>query len=132
MNNSNNNVDKALQDLSSPSAEELNNKLIGTQISKLQQDMEHLKQNQEDNRDYRKKLVDFAKKFTIGYFCFVAVTLIALGFFNWHYAHYDANAKPPVLYSSEIIIALLGTTTANVLGLIFIVMKYFFKDSNNT
>ncbi len=76
-----------------------------------------------ENQQNRAELKKFAKNFTIAYFVFVATILLLDGCCNF----FDEKFFP-----SEIIITLLGTTTVNVLGLILIIMKYFFKDSNNS
>ncbi len=68
------------------------------------------------------ELKEFAQNLTKYYLYFVAIILSFDGVCNF----FGKKLFPPA-----IIITLLGTTTVNVLGLILIVMKYFFKDSNN-
>lgn len=80
---------------------------------------EELKQREQD-REQRKSYALYAFWFLVGYMALVFIILLLSGFRSSGF-----NLKDGVL------IALITTTTANVIGIFAFVMKYLFNTGNN-
>lgn len=81
---------------------------------------EDLKQREQD-REQRKSYAFYAFWFLVVYMALVFVVLIFGGFKPWGFCLKDG-----------VLIALITTTTANVIGIFAFVMKYLFNTSNHT
>lgn len=80
---------------------------------------EELKQREQD-REQRKSYAVYAFWFLVGYMAFVFIILLLSGFRLSGFHLKDG-----------VLIALITTTTANVIGIFAFVMKYLFNTGNN-
>ncbi len=95
-----------------------------------QQDRDHKAGRFKEDKEFRDKIYLFIAKVTTWYLLFVGVIIISNGAANMYIlAHYKAlQYKDLRFISDKALITLLTTTTVTILGLIHIIVSYFFPN----
>lgn len=83
----------------------------------------------EDDTQHRKKLVGWIKILIPVYLACIGVILFLVGLYDFQLALFSRaiSLKFGFILSDTVLVALLGTTTANVIGLAAIVLRGLFK-----
>jgi hypothetical protein len=95
--------------------DEINKKEKKLDLDKQKQELK----NQKQDSEFRKEIFSFIKYLTIAYLVFVALIIIFSGFALWGFEIGDG-----------VLIALLTTTTANIIALVLAITVSIFKKQN--
>lgn len=82
-----------------------------------------------EDTEHRKKLVGWIKVLITVYLACIGVILFLVGLYDFQLALFSSviSLKFGFILSDTVLVALLGTTTANVIGLAAIVLRGLFK-----
>jgi len=100
-----------------PSAKDILDTKVEEDLSQAQLNNKIVGELHVQNLGFRNELFRFVKKITIAHMTAVAVILIASGV---------ANLFTHTFLSENVLLAILGSTTAEVIGLMYVIAKYLF------